>query len=249
MSLTKTLIALLVATSLVGCTAPAAPTSTTLTVFAAASLKGAFTTIGANYTAAHPDTTVSFSFDGSSTLVDQLKGGARADVFASADEANMTKATDASLISGTPTIFAANTLTLVVPPGNPGHVTGLDDSLTGAKLVICARGVPCGNATATLAMMRGVTLRPVSEEQKVTDVLGKVTSGEADAGIVYATDADSAGDKVMTVAIDGAESVINRYPIGVTASSTQLPAARAFVDYVTGPAGQAVLTDYGFDKP
>lgn len=239
--------------ALAGCspTAPAASTTPTktLTVFAAASLKSAFNKIGADFTAAHPDTKVTFNFDGSSTLVDQLKGGASADVFASADEANMKKATDAALIAGTPTTFATNVLTLVVAPGNPKHITGLDSSLANTKLVVCANGVPCGSAFVTLEKNLGVTLKPVSEEQKVTDVLGKVTSGEADAGVVYATDAKGAGDKVATVAIPGAEKVVNRYPIGVTASAKQADAAAQFVAAVTSDAGRATLASFGFGKP
>lgn len=248
----KLVVALTAALALVGCsTAPAASSAgtTALTVFAAASLQASFTKIGGQFEAANPGTKVAFSFNGSSTLVDQLKGGARADVFASADESNMTKATSASLMAGTPTIFATNVLTLVVAPGNPRKITGLDASLDGTKLVICAVGVPCGNATVALAKDLGVTLKPVSEEQKVTDVLGKVSSGEADAGVVYVTDAKGAGDTVASVAIKHSDQVVNRYPIGVTASSKQAAQAAAFVAYVLGPDGQAVLATNGFGKP
>ncbi len=232
-----------------GGTAPAASTTQTITVFAAASLKGAFGKIGDAFAIDHPGAKVTFSFNGSSTLVDQLKGGAPADVFASADDANMKKATDAGLIAGAPTRFATNVLTLVVAPGNPKHITGLDGSLTGQKLVVCAVGVPCGTATQTLEKNLGVTLTPVSREQSVTDVLGKVTSGEADAGVVYTTDASSAGDKVATVPIKGSDKVVNNYPIAVTANSQDAATARTFVDYVSGPKGQAVLADFGFGKP
>lgn len=254
----KKLIAALAATlALTACSPPASPatpaapaaSTSTITVFAAASLQTAFTKIGKGFTAEHPNAKVTFSFNGSSSLVDQLKGGAPADVFASADEANMTKATDAALMSGTPRIFATNVLTLVVEPGNPKKITGLDASLDGAKLVVCANGVPCGNATAKLASQLGVTLKPVSEEQKVTDVLGKVTSGEADAGVVYTTDATGAGDKVTAVPISGSGDVVNRYPIAVTASSKQAALAGQFTDYVMSAKGQEILTSFGFGKP
>lgn len=223
--------------------------STTLTVFAAASLKGSFTQLGKDFGAAHPGTQVRFTFDGSSSLVDQLAGGAPADVFAAADERNMSRAVEGKLVTGTPAIFATNVLTLVVAPGNPDHITGLDNSLDGRKLVICAVGVPCGNATATLSKNLGVTLKPVSTEQKVTDVLGKVTSGEADAGLVYTTDAKAAGSAVAAVAIPGAEKVVNRYPIAVAAASQQASAARQFVDFVTGAQGRSVLAGDGFGAP
>lgn len=253
-------LVLVVLLALVGCsTAPTAtpgatpgatPTEQrTLTVFAAASLKGAFDEIATEFEAAHPGVRVAYSFDGSNTLVDQIAGGAPADVFASADEKNFTRATDAGLMQGPGTVFATNALALVVPAGNPGKITGLDASLDGKKLVVCAVGVPCGNATAALAQDVGIELKPVSQEQKVTDVLGKVTSGEADAGIVYATDATSAGDKVETLSLPKADAHLNRYPLGVTARATDAALAQQFVDHVAGDRGQAVLARFGFGKP
>ena len=177
-----------------------------------------------------------------------MKEGAPADVFASADQKNMTKATDAKLVD-TPKPFASNVLTLIVPKGNPGKITGLDASLDGNKLVICAQGVPCGNATKQLAEKLGVTLNPVSEEQKVTDVRAKVESGEADAGLVYATDAKAAGDKVETIEIARANEVVNSYPIALTVSAKNKEAAQKFIDAVLSDKGQAVLKKYGFSGP
>ncbi|MEL4503736.1 molybdate ABC transporter substrate-binding protein [Luteococcus sp. H138] len=239
--------ALLLPPALLGCSGPDRKAdAATLHVFAAASLKSTFTTIAKDFETAHPGTTVALSFNGSSTLVTQIKEGAPADVFASADEKNMTTATEAELVTGTPRIFASNVLTLAVAPGNPKQITGLDSSLDGKKLVVCATGVPCGNALATLQARLRVTPQPVSAEQSVTDVLGKVTSGEADAGVVYATDAKGAGEQVATVAIPGAERVVNRYPIAVTAASKHPQLAQDFVDEVTGQKGQRVLADAGF---
>ncbi len=221
----------------------------TLQVFAAASLNKVFTDLGGKFEASHPGVKVVFNFDGSSSLVDQLKGGAKADVFASADEKNMTNAVDAKLTTGAQTVFARNVLTLVTAPGNPKKITGLDDSLTGKKLVVCAVGVPCGTATDQLATKLGVKLKPVSEETKVTDVLGKVTSGEADAGVVYVTDAKGAGDKVATVAIKGADQVVNNYPISVLASAPQPALAGEFVTLVTSQTGKDALSAAGFVTP
>lgn len=239
--------------ALVGCSSPQAATdstaATTLNVFAAASLKSSFTTIGKDFEAAHPGTKVVYSFNGSSTLVTQIKEGAPADAFASADEKNMTKATDDKLVTGTPKVFASNVLTLAVAPGNPQRITGLDASLDGKKLVVCAKGVPCGNALAKLTAQLKVTPKPVSAEQSVTDVLGKVTSGEADAGVVYTTDAKGAGDAVTAVAIPGAQKAVNRYPIAATATSKHAQLAQDFVDHVVGEQGQRVLADAGFGKP
>ena len=160
----------------------------------------------------------------------------------------MTKATEAKLVD-TPKPFASNVLTLIVPKGNPAKITGLDSSLDGKKLVVCAQGVPCGNATRQLAEKLGITLNPVSEEQKVTDVRAKVESGEADAGLVYTTDAKAAGDKVEIVEIPRANEVVNSYPIAVTISAKNKEAGQKFIDAVLSEKGQAVLKKYGFSEP
>ncbi len=232
-----------------GCGSTPASSEKTVQVFAAASLNKVFTDLGGQFEKSHPGVKVVFNFDGSSGLVDQLKGGAKADVFASADEKNMANAVDAKLTTGAQTVFARNVLTLVTAPGNPKKITGLDDSLTGKKLVVCAPEVPCGNATNQLATKLGITLKPVSQESKVTDVLGKVTSGEADAGIVYVTDAKGAGDKVETVAIKGSDQVVNNYPISVLASAPQPDLAGEFVALVTSQAGKDALSAAGFVTP
>ena len=229
--------------------ATASATPVELNVFAAASLNKAFPEIADTVLKeSDPNIKVTFNFQGSSTLVDQMKEGAPADVFASADQKNMTKASDAKLVD-MPKPFASNVLTLIVPKGNPGKITGLDASVDGKKLVICAQGVPCGNATKQLAEKLGVTLNPVSEEQKVTDVRAKVESGEADAGLVYATDAKAAGDKVETVEVARANEVVNSYPIALTVSTKNKEAAQKFIDAVLSDKGQAVLKKYGFSGP
>ena len=229
--------------------ATASATPVELNVFAAASLNKAFPEIADTVLKeSDPNIKVTFNFQGSSTLVDQMKEGAPADVFASADQKNMTKASDAKLVDA-PKPFASNVLTLIVPKGNPAKITGLDSSLDGKKLVVCAQGVPCGNATKQLAEKLGVTLNPVSEEQKVTDVRAKVESGEADAGLVYATDAKAAGDKVETIEVARANEVVNSYPIALTVSTQNKEAAQKFIDAVLSDKGQAVLKKYGFSAP
>lgn len=229
-----------------GQTTTSSPAKTKVVVFAAASLTAAFKEIAT----ANPQLDIAYTFDGSPTLVEQLNAKPDvADVLATADEANMAKATGAGLISGTPTIFATNTAVLVTPPDNPGKITGLDSSLDGKKLVVCAATVPCGAAARTIAQNAGFTLKPVSEEQKVTDVLGKVTSGDADAGIVFSTDAKSAGAKVKTIQLPGADKVVSKYPLGVSAKAPNAAGAKAFVDAVTSEKGRTILGSYGFTLP
>lgn len=249
----RTVVAVIALALLSACASTPATTPTTtkteLVVYAAASLSDTYTSLGKSFEASHPGVTVKFSFDGSSTLVDQLKQGAPADVFASADRPNMAKGTTANLISGTPTVFATNTLTIIVPKGNPAGITGLDSSLDGKKLVVCADGVPCGSATTKLAKLLGVTLKPVSQETNVTEVRAKVETGQADAGVVYVTDAKASGTKVDTIAIKDADQVKNEYLLGVVAASKNADLASQFVAMVTGSAGRKVLSDAGFTLP
>ncbi|MEO5608955.1 MAG: molybdate ABC transporter substrate-binding protein [Ornithinibacter sp.] len=221
-----------------------------LTVFAAASLKKTFTEIGQQFEASHPGTTVSFNFAGSSDLVTQIQQGAPADVFASADTKNMAKATGDALVQGSPVDFATNTLQIAVPPGNPGKVTSLKD-LTNPSLnvVICAAEVPCGSATKKVEAAAGITLTPRSEESSVTDVLNKVQTGEADAGLVYVTDVSGAGDKVEGIAFEESSAAVNRYPIGALKTSKNLTLAQEFLAMVAGPEGAAVLRAAGFGAP
>ena len=248
----RTLVVVTALALLGACTPAATPTAASskeLVVFAASSLSDTYASLGRTFEATHPGVTVKFSFDGSSNLVDQLKQGAPADVFASADRANMDKATAANLMSGTPSLFATNTLTIIVPKGNPAGITGLDSSLDGKKLVVCADGVPCGSATTKLAKLLGVTLKPVSEETKVTDVRAKVESGQADAGVVYVTDAKASGSKVDTVAIKNADQVKNEYLLGVVGTSKNHDLANQFVALITGFEGRKTLSDAGFVLP
>ena len=218
-----------------------------VTVLAAASLQKAFEEIEKTVEKDNPGLDVTFDFQGSQDLVASLAGGDSADVLATANNSTMKTAAEQKLV-GNQTEFATNVLTLIVPKGNPKKITGLDSSLDGANLVICAPEVPCGEATKKLADAQGITLNPASEEQKVTDVRGKVESGEADAGIVYTTDAAAAKDKVDKIDIpDG--GVVNHYPIAQTATPENAAGAKVFIDAVTGKTGQEVLARYGFGAP
>ena len=241
-----------------GCSAPApapalsvAPTkdslSGSITVFAAASLTKTFGALAAKFEAAHPGVTVTTSFAGSADLVAQITAGAPADVFASADAKNMAKV---STLVGSPVNFATNTLEIAVPPGNPAKIaTFADLARPGVKTVVCAPAVPCGAATVAIEAATGVKLTPVSEENAVTDVLGKVSSAEADAGLVYVTDVKGAGSRVTGIPFPQSNKAVNTYPIATIAASKNSKVAKAFVDYVTGTVGRAVLAAAGFGAP
>ncbi len=223
---------------------------TTLTVYAAASLTSTFEQLGEDFEADHDGVTVEFNFAGSSDLVSQIQSGAPADVFASADEANMEKLTADGLNGSDPELFATNTLEIATPPDNPAGVETFQDLANpDLNLVICAPEVPCGAAAQSVAETAGVELQPDSEEQAVTDVLGKVTSGEADAGLVYVTDVIAAGDGVLGIEFPESESVVNNYPIATVADSENADLGQEFVDLVLSDEGQQALADAGFGAP
>ncbi|WP_144790123.1 molybdate ABC transporter substrate-binding protein [Kocuria palustris] len=222
----------------------------TLTVYAAASLAGSFEDLADRFEQEHPGVEVRLSSGGSSALVSQLQEGASADVLATADERTMGQAIDAGLIEGEPRIFATNTLTIAVPPGNPGGVGSFRD-LSSPELdtVICEQRVPCGAATAELEEAIGADAAAVSEEGSVTDVLGKVASGQADAGVVYRTDVISAGDQVEEVGIPEADRAVNDYPIAVLKGSEETDLAGEFSELVLGETGRQRLEQEGFGTP
>jgi molybdate transport system substrate-binding protein len=235
-----------------GCGSPEKPAAENqkIMVFAAASLKKTFTDLGEQFKTENPGASVEFSFAGSSDLVTQLTQGAQADVFASADTKNMDKAAQAGLLAGDPVNFASNTLTIAVAPGNPKKIASFKDlTQQGLNVVVCAPQVPCGAATKKVEQATGVTLSPVSEESSVSDVLNKVTTGQADAGLVYVTDAKGAGDQVAAVSFPEAADAVNTYPIAVLKESKNPELARKFVGLVTGESGQKVLDAAGFAKP
>ena len=249
-SVALALTAILTTATLAGCSTKPAVVAPKIMVFGAASLKKSFTEIGQQFTTDNPGTEIEFSFAGSSDLVTQLTQGAPADVFASADVKNMKKAADAGLLAGNPVNFASNTLTIAVAPGNPKKITSLKDlAREGISVVVCAPAVPCGSAAQKVEQAAEIRLNPVSEESSVADVLNKVVTGQADAGLVYVTDVQGAGDTATGVAFPEAASAINTYPIAVLKQSEHADLAKKFVDLVTGEAGQKILSAAGFAKP
>ena len=219
------------------------PASSSVTVFAAASLQNPFQKIAQQ---AHVNAT--FNFAGSQTLTAQLTQGAQADVFASADTAHMKIVQDAALIDGAPQVFAHNRLEIAVAKSNPKHIQSLSDLARSDVVVVLADpSVPAGRYAEQALARAGIKVKPASLELEVTAVLNKVALGEADAGIVYVSDVVSSG-KVAGVAIPDRQNVIADYPIAVLAGAPDKSAARTFVDYVLSPSGQAALAQAGFEK-
>jgi molybdate transport system substrate-binding protein len=215
-------------------------------VFAAASLTAAFTELGRRYTAAQ-GTKVTFNFAGSQALATQIGQGAPADVFASADLDNMAKVKD---LVATPQSFASNRLAIVVEQGNPRGIRTLDDLAGGdVKVVLAAREVPAGRYAKQVLDRAGVKVTPVSQEDNVKAVVAKVSLGEADAGIVYATDVAAGGARVEGVDIPREQNVVATYPIATVKAGKAQDAAQAFMDLVLSGQGQEVLHRYGFLPP
>lgn len=216
----------------------------TLTVFAAASLHEPFQEIGQSFTE-ETGIDVEFNTAGSSGLLDQLENGAPGDVVATADEASMDRAEQAALLAGDSTVFAQNHLVIVTPPGNPAGIGGLGDLAEASAVTLCAAQVPCGAAASRFLADSGIELS-ASEELSVTDVLGRVRAAEADAGLVYTTSAQHAGDDVEIVMIDGAAADPNSYPVAVLDGAALPEEAQLFVDHLVAEDAQHVLHEAGF---
>ncbi|MEU9072901.1 molybdate ABC transporter substrate-binding protein [Streptomyces sp. NPDC048306] len=221
-----------------------------VTVFAAASLKESFTTLGETFEKQHPGTEVTFNFAGSDTLAASITSGAPADVFASASPKTMATVTDAGAAAGTPVTFVRNQLEIATLPGNPDRVSSLKD-LTGSglKVVLCDKTVPCGAAARKALDASGLDLTPVSYEQDVKAALTKVELKEADAAVVYKTDVKAAGDKVTGVDFPESAEAVNDYPITLLKNAPNTDAAKAFIELVKSAEGQRVLTGAGFRTP
>jgi molybdate transport system substrate-binding protein len=218
-----------------------------VTVFAGSSLTESFRKIAENLTKANPDARFTFNFGSSSTLATQITNGAPADVFASADEANMQKIVGASLASGVPIPFATNRLEIAVAPGNPKRVAGLADlGRPGVVVVLAAPTVPAGRYAGEALAKAGVITKPVSQEVDVRGVLNKVSLGEADAGIVYVTDVKAAGQRVTGVPIPEPHQVVARYLVAMVKDSKNAALAHRFIEYLVSPDGQAILAEFGF---
>lgn len=223
--------------------------SGTVTVFAAASLQGTFTTLAKQFRVAHPGVKMKLNFGASSALALQINQGAPADVFAAASEKNMAQVASAGGAS-TSTTFARNTMEIAVPPSNPAHVTALADlAKPGIKVALCQVQVPCGATAAQVFARAKVTVRPVTREADVKSTLAKVELNEVDAGVVYVTDVKAAGTKVQGIEISGAVNASTAYPIAALTKAPNRTGAQAFTAYVLSPAGQRVLTAAGFEKP
>jgi molybdate transport system substrate-binding protein len=244
----RRLLALALLLPLAACGGGGGGDDTTITVLAAASLTETFTDLAADFEAAHDGVTVRLAFDSSATLAEQAVGGAPADVLATADSATMDSARDA--LAADPEVFATNTMVLVTPADNPAGITSYDDLAAGdVTYVVCVDTAPCGKVAASLIETTGLTAEPASLEVDVKSVLAKVTSGEADAGLVYATDAVAAGGDVQVFEIPGADDAVTSYPIAPLDQSTDADLAQQFVDLVLSAAGQQVVGDAGFGAP
>ncbi|MFE0803431.1 molybdate ABC transporter substrate-binding protein [Streptomyces sp. NPDC058812] len=221
-----------------------------VTVFAAASLKESFTTLGEQFEKRHPGTEVTFNFAGSDTLAASVTGGAPADVFASASPGTMATVTDAGAADGTPSTFVRNQLEIATLPGNPDKISSLKD-LTGSglKVVLCDESVPCGAAAQKALEAGGLRLTPVSYEQDVKAALTKVELKEADAAVVYKTDVKAAGGEVTGVDFPESAKAVNDYPIALLEEAPNADAGKAFIELVKSAEGQRVLTAAGFGTP
>ena len=217
-----------------------------LTVLAAASLTDVFEELATPFEEEH-DVDVTFAFGSSTDLAEQVADGAPGDVLATADEASMRLAEDSGA-TGEVETFATNVLTIVVPAGNPAGIESLDD-LAGATWVRCADEVPCGKVAVAVLDDAGVTAEPVSLEEDVRATLDKVVSGEANAGLVYATDAVAAADDVDAVEIPGAEEELTSYFAATLGQSEDADLAADWVAWVTSEEGQTILRDAGFGRP
>lgn len=234
-----------------GGTTGEAPLEGEITVSAAASLTEAFTELGDAFEADHPGTTITFTFDSSGTLSQQILDGAPVDVFASADEKNMAKLTDAGLVEGEPTVFATNQLVIVTKPGNPEGIESLADLADTGVISLCGEDVPCGAFAGQALDEADVTIpeSSVTRGQNAKATLTAVSEGDAVAGIVYVTDALAAGDAVDAVQIPAKDNVVATYPVAVLTDTQEASLASAFVDFVSSDDGQAILQDRGFLPP
>jgi molybdate transport system substrate-binding protein len=224
--------------------------TSTLTVLGAASLTGTFGTLAKDFEADHPGVTVKLAFDSSATLAEQVTQGAPADVLATADESTMQTVVDAKGTVASPRVFATNHLQLVVPRDNPAKIRRFADiAEPGVKYVVCVDTAPCGKLAKTVLAATGISAEPASEEVDVKAVLSKVQLDEADAGLVYATDAVAAGDKVTAIDIPTADENLNSYPIAALEEAEEPSLAKAFVSLVLSTKGQRVLAAAGFGKP
>ena len=240
---------------LAGCGSDSGPAadgdgSREMTVLAAASLTGTFTTLARTFEDDHPGVTVTLAFDSSATLAEQVSQGAPADVLATADELTMQRVVDTGATAADPEVFATNRLALVVPKDNPAAIAAFADiDDPGVDYVVCVDSAPCGALSQVVLDEQGITNDPASEEVDVKAVLSKVELDEADAGIVYETDAVASGDTVQTIEIPASADTRNRYPIAALGEAAEPELAQDWVDLMLSVEGQEVLDEAGFGAP
>lgn len=242
--------AVVVAALLLGaCGVDSAEPAASLTVFAAASLTNAFTELGEAFEAGHPTADIAFNFGASSTLREQILGGAAADVFASASQSNI----DQVIAGGeatTSSVFTTNVLQIAVPDGNPADITALADFANADRLIgLCAEEVPCGQFGRRALTKAGVSPSIDTNASDVRALLTQIESGDLDAALVYATDVLAADDRVDGVTIPTSQNVQAEYAITQLTDSAEPELAAAFVEFMRSDPGQAVLARFGFGGP
>ncbi|HJQ77494.1 MAG TPA: molybdate ABC transporter substrate-binding protein [Acidimicrobiia bacterium] len=234
---------------LVGCTTTDGGRTEVL-VSAAASLSDAFTEMETVFEESNHEVDVLLNFAGSSTLREQILGGAPIDVFASANIPNMELVVNAGLAGADPEVFAHNQLQIAVAPGNPAGITGLSDFGRFELLLgVCARGVPCGDFAREVLAGAGVEPLLDTNEPDVRSLITKIEAGELDAGIVYVSDVVAAGGAVEGVGIPDEHNIVARYPIVVLADAPHPEAASDFVDFALSEGGRSILQHHGFTAP
>ncbi|MBK8975030.1 MAG: molybdate ABC transporter substrate-binding protein [Planctomycetes bacterium] len=228
----------------------AGPERATALVFAAASLTASFEALAGEFERRHPGSDIELHFDGTPRLALQLREGAPADVFASADRTNMQRVVDTGTAIGEPVVFATNRLAIVTQRGNPHGIRGLADlARADLRVVLCGPEVPAGRYAREALAKAGVAVRSVSDEPSVKAVVSKVALGEVDAGIVYATDATGAAAPVEAVALPGEHDVVASYPIVLLTAGRDRATGAAFLEFVRSADGQAILGRFGFSPP
>ena len=241
-----TLTVLMVGALLVGCGSDT--DSRSITVAAASSLTGAFEAAQTAFEASHPGTSITLSFGSSSSHAQQILDGAPIDVFASADNDTMRKVADE--IDGHASTFTTNTLAIMVERGNPlGITTVADLAQPGLLYVTCPPEVPIGRYASDVLARAGVTVSPSSYEPDVKGIVTKITSGEADAGLVYASDVVAAGDRATGIPIPMTQNVLASYPIARLQRASGNSTAAAWIAFINGAEGQEILTRFGFVAP
>jgi molybdate transport system substrate-binding protein len=222
-----------------------------ITVSAASSLTEAFGQLKSTFHQKNPGTTIAFNFGSSGALATQIQQGAPADVFASASPGDMATVQQAGDITGTPVTFARNRLEIVVKPGNPLGIHSLADLPKAGVVALCVTTAPCGSTAQQALANAHVTLptAKVTLGQNVDATLAEVTTGDADAGVVYVTNAKTVGNQGVGVPISPAQNVTTSYPIAVVKSTTDRALAEAWIAYVRGPVGQSVLRQASFLPP